>query len=45
MMFKGEFTDAWAEGEERVNRLIFIGKSLDRAALKRNFEACLVAPR
>ena len=41
MMFKGEFTEAWAEGEPRVNRLIFIGKSLDRAELKRSFESCL----
>ena len=41
MMFKGEFTDTWAEGEKRVNRLIFIGKHLDRAELTKSFEACL----
>ncbi len=42
MMFKGEFTDEWG-GEERINRLIFIGKSLDRAELKRSFESCMHA--
>ena len=42
MMFKGEFTDAWADGEERINRLIFIGKNLNRDELTRAFEACLV---
>jgi G3E family GTPase len=43
MMFKGEFAERWAEGEERVNRLIFIGKKLDRKALKESFERCLKA--
>ena len=41
MMFKGEFTEEWRAGEERVNRLIFIGKSLDRAELRKSFEACM----
>ena len=41
MMFKGEFTEAWGANEERVNRLIFIGKNLDRDELSRSFEACL----
>jgi G3E family GTPase len=41
MMFKGEFTEPWAEGEKRVNRLIFIGKHLDREELSKSFEACL----
>ena len=41
MMFKGEFTEPWKEGEERANRLIFIGKNLDRAELTKGFEACM----
>ena len=41
MMFKGEFTEPWGEGEERINRLIFIGKNLDRAALQKSFNACM----
>ena len=44
-VFKGEFTEPWAAGEERVNRLIFIGKNLDRAALTQRFESCLALPR
>jgi len=43
MMFKGEFAEPWMEGEERINRLIFIGKNLDRAELKTGFESCLDA--
>ena len=44
MMFKGEFTEPWGEGDERLNRLIFIGKSLDRAELTKSFEACIDEP-
>ena len=33
----------WAPGEKRVNRLVFIGRNLDREALNRSFTACLVA--
>eukprot|EP00325_Prymnesiales_sp_UTEX-LB-985_P024167 CAMPEP_0174729718 /NCGR_PEP_ID=MMETSP1094-20130205/54246_1 /TAXON_ID=156173 /ORGANISM="Chrysochromulina brevifilum, Strain UTEX LB 985" /LENGTH=407 /DNA_ID=CAMNT_0015931875 /DNA_START=14 /DNA_END=1237 /DNA_ORIENTATION=- len=40
MMFKGEFAEPWAEGEKRINRLIFIGKNLDRKELTASFEAC-----
>lgn len=32
----------WAEGEPRVNKLVFIGKNLDRKELERNFAACIV---
>jgi len=45
MMFKGEFAEPWAEGEERMNRLIFIGKNLNRPQLKASFEACFVNPK
>ncbi len=33
---------SWAEGEERRNRLVFIGRNLDRAELESSFSACLV---
>jgi len=31
----------WKEGEKRANRLIFIGRELDRAAITAKFEACI----
>jgi G3E family GTPase len=33
----------WAAGEKRVNKLVFIGKNLDREELTSNFKACLVS--
>jgi len=35
---------AWAPGEERRSRLVFIGRNLDRPLLEASFAACLVAP-
>ena len=32
----------WAQGEPRVNKLVFIGKNLDRNALATGFHNCLV---
>ena len=37
----GQFTDAWGEDEERLNRLIFIGKHLDRKQLQVAFAECV----
>ena len=34
------YTSCWGDAP-RVNRLIFIGKNLDREELKKGFEACL----
>ncbi len=31
----------WKDGEARVNKLVFIGKNLDRAELTASFRACL----
>ena len=33
----------WKEGEARTNRLIFIGRNLDREDIRRSFEACVAA--
>lgn len=41
MLFNGDFTTAWGDGE-RINRMVFIGRNLDRERLTRDFEACLV---
>ena len=30
MLFDGEFSDAWGDGEPRESRFCFIGKNLDR---------------
>jgi G3E family GTPase len=40
MLFTGETLTKWGDAP-RINRLIFIGKNLDRAELKKGFEACL----
>lgn len=42
MTFNGEPQTAWKEDEVRMNRLIFIGKKLDRAELNASFESCLI---
>ena len=31
----------WAEGEERINKFVFIGKNLDRAELTKSLMDCL----
>jgi len=40
MQFKGEFVEPWKSGERRHNRLIFIGKNLDRDRIVAGFNAC-----
>lgn len=44
MMFQGEFQDPWDQDEPRVNKLVFIGKNLDKEELRTGFAACLDAP-
>jgi G3E family GTPase len=41
MMFSGEPLGPWGDGTPRTNRLVFIGKNLNRAALQASFESCL----
>jgi G3E family GTPase len=43
MMADGDFIGPWREGEPRRSRLVFIGRNLNRPALRRGFEACQVA--
>lgn len=43
MAFSGAPQKPWAEGEERICKLTFIGKNLNREELKSSFEACLEA--
>ncbi len=42
MLFDAKFDREWADGENRTNTLVFIGKNLDRAALTEGFRACLM---
>jgi G3E family GTPase len=42
MTFNGEPQSEWGPDEKRVNRMVFIGKNLDRKELVDNFEACIV---
>ena len=41
MLFTGETLEPWGKGETRVNRLIFIGKNLDKESLAKSFESCI----
>jgi len=42
MAFSGSPQRAWSEGEERVCKLTFIGKNLNRAELEEGFRKCMV---
>jgi G3E family GTPase len=41
MLFDGANGRAWRDGERRANRMVFIGRNLDRAELEGGFAACL----
>jgi G3E family GTPase len=44
MEFEGKPGRPWSAGEERINRLVFIGRKLDAAKIRTGFMACLAAP-
>ena len=44
MTFNGDFGDEWGPKELRESKLVFIGKNLDKEALKAGFAACLMTP-
>ena len=41
MILEGDFQGPWKPEEKRWSRAVFIGRNLDRAALKAGFEACV----
>jgi G3E family GTPase len=41
-LFDGNPGQPWAEGEVRRNRMVFIGRNLDRKELQERFNSCLV---
>ncbi|RUS26796.1 vitamin B12 biosynthesis CobW-like protein [Jimgerdemannia flammicorona] len=43
MMFDGQQDRAWHPDEDRTNRIVFIGRNLDREALVEAFKKCIVA--
>jgi G3E family GTPase len=43
MIIEGDHQRAWKEGEKHESRLVFIGRELDEAVLRRSFEACQAA--
>jgi G3E family GTPase len=45
MIVEGDHQRPWREGEKRESRLVFIGRDLDAAALKAEFEACAAKER
>jgi len=45
MVLEGDLQRAWKPDEKRYSRIVFIGRELDGAALKKDFEACAAAPQ
>lgn len=41
-IFQGSPDRLWGADEARVNKLVFIGKNLDREELEQGFKACLL---
>lgn len=41
MMHDGDFGARWRPGEPRRNRMVFIGRNLDRTEIEASFRACL----
>jgi G3E family GTPase len=41
MLFDGDNGRLWRDGEPRTNRMVFIGRDLDRTELEHGFTACL----
>jgi G3E family GTPase len=40
MIMEGDFQREWKPGEDRSSRMVFIGRDLDEADLRKQFEAC-----
>jgi G3E family GTPase len=40
MLLEGDWQRPWRDDESRYSRMVFIGRNLDEAALRRGFEAC-----
>jgi G3E family GTPase len=40
MIADGDFIGPWKDGEERISKIVFIGRNLSRPVLRKGFEAC-----
>ena len=45
MIFTGEFGSEWDHGEDRVSKLVFIGKNLNHEELRKGFAACIYSEK
>ena len=45
MILEGDLQREWRPNERRYSRMVFIGRNLDEAALKADFEACAAVER
>ena len=45
MVLEGDLQREWKPDEKRYSRIVFIGRDLDAAELRRGFEACAAAPQ
>ena len=43
MMADGDHQKPWRDDEQRLSRLVFIGRNLDRDALEKDFQSCVAA--
>jgi G3E family GTPase len=41
LLFEGRPGRPWVDGEERLNRLVFIGRDLDGESIREGFKACI----
>ncbi|MXW98805.1 MAG: GTP-binding protein, partial [Acidimicrobiaceae bacterium] len=41
MLLEGQALGTWRDGEKRGNRLVFIGRNLNRESLEASFRSCL----
>jgi G3E family GTPase len=41
MLMEGNFTKPWSSDEKRDSRLVFIGRNIDEAELRRRFDTCI----
>jgi G3E family GTPase len=42
MLFDGKPDREWKHGEDKINRIVFIGRNLDRQELQNGLKSCLV---
>ena len=41
-VFNSEFDEEWSHDEDRTNKMVFIGKNLDKELLEKQFDNCIL---